>query len=88
MYHKHTLSFSYNNKALRFLGDNIIEQEREKKEKMRRILVSWISVLLIGTAIVSTYINYVVPEPYLVRPPPLYLFPNTGPPKRMEGTNS
>jgi len=54
---------------------------------MAHILVPWISVLLIGTVIVSTYINYVVPEPYLVRLP-LYLFPNTGLPKRMEGTNS
>ncbi|KAG0633497.1 alpha-2-glucosyltransferase Alg10 [Tuber brumale] len=32
---------------------------------MDHILVPGISALLIGTAIVSTYINYVVPEPYL-----------------------
>jgi len=50
---------------------------------MGHILVPWISALLIGTAIVSTYINYVVPEPYLVRPPPpLYRFPNIGLPKK------
>lgn len=81
MYHKPILSLSYNNKVFGFLEDNLIEQEREKKRKMGHILVPWISTLLIGTAIVSTYINYVVPEPYLVRPP-LYHFPNIGLPKK------
>ncbi|KAG0131099.1 alpha-2-glucosyltransferase Alg10 [Tuber indicum] len=49
MYHKLTLPFPYN----------------KKKRKMDHILVLGVSALLIGTAIVSTYINYVVPEPYL-----------------------
>lgn len=48
---------------------------------MGHILVPWISALLIGTAIVSTYINYIVPEPYLVRPPSI-AFPNIGLPKK------